>query len=331
MRILLVDDDPIVRDLLSASLAREGFTDVTLAHSGAHALELIGDQETPFDCYLLDIMMEQMDGIELCREIRQKPEYRAAPIIMITSGQASDFMERAFEAGATDFLMKPLNHIEVAGRLRTAMLLVEATKQKQKGREALRTVISHATDFSLVDPSARIRFSDISGMLDYFELENRFLRLKDGQYQINLCRLQIGEMAHLAETAESPNAIQLVYSISAKIGEIISDQRHWFAYIGAGRFVCCVIGRPSPTSPPLQGLLEDAAYMALHDLGNEKRSGLSVNIKPLTEKRIISRQLALKLIRREYNLLSMSIAAKLPEVDTIEERIFSQIDKVGNR
>lgn len=325
MRILLVDDDPIIRDLLSASLAREGFTDVTLAHSGEHALELVNDQEAPFDCYLLDIMMECMDGIELCHALRQRPDSRAAPIIMITSGRASEFMDRAFHAGATDFLMKPLNHMEVAGRLKTAMLLVEATKKEQKGREALRTLMSHAAEFNMVDASARIRFPDVSGMLDYLELENRLLRLKEGQYQVSLCRLQITAISNLAEADYPPSAIQLVYSISSKIGEITSGERHWFSYIGAGRFVCCVIGRPSPTSSPLKGRLEDAAAIALDELKNARASGISVDVQPLTEKRIISRQAALKLIRTECDIVSKSAMGKLPDIDTLEDRIFAKI------
>ncbi len=330
MRILLVDDDPIVRDLLSASLTREGFTDVVLAPSGEHALELVDAQEAPFDCYLLDIMMEGMNGIELCYELRRRPECKATPIVMITSGQASEFMQRAFDAGATDFLTKPLNHIDVVGRLRTAMLLVEATAKERKGRQVLQTLMSRAVDFNLIDPGAGMRFPDISGMLDYFELENRLLRLENGLYEASLCRLQTTPISHLAEADEPPSAIELIYSISTKISEVISGGRHWFAYIGSGRFVCCAIGRPSPTSPTLQRRLEDAAFMALDELPATRRSEVSIDVQSLNAKRIIPRQMALQLIRREYNLVSKSAASKLPEVDTIEERIFAKIGKASN-
>ncbi|MFX0543255.1 response regulator [Roseovarius sp. S4756] len=331
MRILLVDDDPIIRDLLSASLVREGFTDLTLAQSGVQALQLVTDQEIPFDCYLLDIAMEQMDGIELCNALRQRPECRSTPIIMITSGQASDLMERAFGAGATDFLRKPLDHIEVVGRLKTAMLLVEATKKDQRARQALCTLMSHAEELDLIDPSAPCRFPDVRGMIDYLELENRLLRLEDGQYQMSLCRVQISSLSYLAEVAGTTTVVQLLYSLSWKISETISNERHWFSYIGAGRFVCCAMGKPSPVSSSLQGRLEDAAFTALDSLKGAARPEIKAKIQPLTGKRMISKHEGLKLIRREINHVSASAVSKLPEVDSIEERIFAKADKVRNR
>ncbi|MFK5998799.1 MAG: response regulator, partial [Rhodobacterales bacterium] len=67
MRILSVDDDPIILELLAAVLVSMGHTDVTTAGSATEALEIVKDDPEPFDCFLLDIQMPGIDGIQLCK------------------------------------------------------------------------------------------------------------------------------------------------------------------------------------------------------------------------------------------------------------------------
>ncbi len=70
MKMLAVDDDEVILDLLSLILEQEGHTDVVMSNSGEHALGVIDNTLSPFDCILLDIQMPKMDGIELCAKIR---------------------------------------------------------------------------------------------------------------------------------------------------------------------------------------------------------------------------------------------------------------------
>ena len=104
-RVLVVDDDPGVRLLMRETLAKAGF-EVSEAASGAEAIEQCS--EFAPDLMLLDINMPQMDGITACQKIRAQSE-REFPIIMVTSVDDSDSIQRAFEAGATDFILKPVN------------------------------------------------------------------------------------------------------------------------------------------------------------------------------------------------------------------------------
>ena len=104
-RVLVVDDDPGVRLLMHETLAKAGF-EVSEAASGSEAIDCC--REFAPDLVLLDINMPTMDGITACREIRQQTE-REFPIIMVTSVDDSDSIQRAFEAGATDFILKPVN------------------------------------------------------------------------------------------------------------------------------------------------------------------------------------------------------------------------------
>ena len=82
MKILAVDDDPIILELLNEVLGSTGYPDVTTVETGADALAAVEDHRQPFDCILLDIQMPGMDGIELCGRLRAMPRYRETPVLM---------------------------------------------------------------------------------------------------------------------------------------------------------------------------------------------------------------------------------------------------------
>ncbi len=126
MRILAIDDEPFIRELLPNFTAKAGYPDVETAESGAAALRLIADSDEGFDCILLDISMPKMDGIETCRRIRSLPGYARTPIIMLTAMVDKNFVNRAFEAGATDYATKPFDLTDLGTRLNAA----EATNDR---------------------------------------------------------------------------------------------------------------------------------------------------------------------------------------------------------
>src|SRR5579871_1591797 len=106
-RILIVDDDPLICQLSQAILESHGFIDVEIADSGYAGLESISAREP--DLVLLDFCMSDLDGAEVCRRIRAKPELADLPILVQTATVARAEIDRAFAAGATDFLSKPIN------------------------------------------------------------------------------------------------------------------------------------------------------------------------------------------------------------------------------
>jgi len=85
MRILAVDDDPVILDLLTGCLTENDNYELVCAESSEEALELMRDAKVPFDSFLLDIMLPGISGISLCETIRDIPFYRAVPIVMILS------------------------------------------------------------------------------------------------------------------------------------------------------------------------------------------------------------------------------------------------------
>jgi CheY-like chemotaxis protein len=119
MRILAVDDDPIILDLLKGSLTAHDQYELMCSASAEQALQTVAAETVPIDCFLLDIMLPGVDGIELCDRIRKLRQYRTTPIIMITASRDPELMGRAFEAGATDFISKPLDGVELQPAPRT--------------------------------------------------------------------------------------------------------------------------------------------------------------------------------------------------------------------
>lgn len=105
MRILVVDDDSITRKLLGMYLKSKGY-EVEYAENGLDALEKLGQME--INIVLTDLNMPYMDGIEFTRNMKTEPHYSHIPVLMVTTEADMDEKERAIQAGADAYLVKPV-------------------------------------------------------------------------------------------------------------------------------------------------------------------------------------------------------------------------------
>jgi PleD family two-component response regulator len=143
MRILVVDDSEDGRDVAEAMLLAAGYNDVSTAGSAAEAYRFLASGETatlapsPVDLVLLDIMMPEIDGIEACARIRNDARHADVPIIMVTALGDMDNLANAFVAGATDYITKPLNRIELLARVRSALKLKSELDRRQAREQEL--------------------------------------------------------------------------------------------------------------------------------------------------------------------------------------------------
>jgi signal transduction histidine kinase len=132
--ILIVDDNASARETLVAMLENQQYR-IELAEDGFHALQILRQLQP--DLILLDVMMPGMDGFEVCRRIRAAPQLAEVPIIMLTALDDRASLLQGIEAGADDFLIKPVDRYELTARVRTITRLNRYRILKEQ-RENLR-------------------------------------------------------------------------------------------------------------------------------------------------------------------------------------------------
>lgn len=148
MRILVVDDSEDSCDIAEAALMSAGYRDVATAGSAAGAYDFLGigngsdGEGAVVDLVLLDIVMPKIDGIEACAHIRSDMRYCDVPIIMVTALADMDSLANAFVAGASDYITKPLNRIELLARVRSALKLKAELERRQARERELLTFLS---------------------------------------------------------------------------------------------------------------------------------------------------------------------------------------------
>ncbi len=133
--VLVVDDNEQNLELLQAYLDDLGCT-IRTARDGVEAMAAV-EAELP-DLVLLDVMMPRMSGFQVCERIKANPRTRDVPVIMVTALNEVGDVERAVEAGADDFLTKPVNRIELLTRVRSLLRVRRLKRQLDSTLDELR-------------------------------------------------------------------------------------------------------------------------------------------------------------------------------------------------
>src|ERR1700690_366001 len=148
-KILVVDDESSARGALEVLLRREGF-DVRDVHDGASALAECATFRP--DLILLDILMPGLDGLEVCRRSKSTPETRLTPVVLITGLSATQDRIKGINAGADDFLSKPIDFSELLARTRSLLRLKQYTDELENAETVLFTL---AESIEARDPYTR--------------------------------------------------------------------------------------------------------------------------------------------------------------------------------
>jgi len=133
-RVLLVDDDEVNLLLTSIALRERGFA-ITEATSGERAIQVLADWLP--DVVVLDAMMPGMDGFQTCRELRALPGFESLPVLMLTGLDDDASINRAYEAGATDFFVKSTQWSLLAGRLRYLLRSSRTRQELERSKSKL--------------------------------------------------------------------------------------------------------------------------------------------------------------------------------------------------
>lgn len=165
-RILIVDDEPFILELLDAILSNWGYKTLT-GSNGFEALEILKTEHV--DLIVLDGMMPKMTGFDLCRILKGDPEYRSIPVIILTAlGQKESRLE-GIEAGADDYIIKPFDNREFQARIKSLLRTRELSARVEKAYSGIANLITY-TDMYLkaFDPFDYNIIEAFDGLADLF-------------------------------------------------------------------------------------------------------------------------------------------------------------------
>lgn len=206
-RVLVVDDIAANVKLLEAKLSAEYF-DVLCASNGPDGLKIAAEQKP--DIILLDVMMPGMDGFEVCRRLKSSPETAHIPVVMVTALDQPTDRVSGLDAGADDFLTKPVNDIALFARVKSLVRLKmmtdeirmrEATGQSLGISEAFEALSPNAVDLGgrilLVEDRESTANRTAEALVPGFELEitgdpmDALMRARDGDYDLIILSLSL--------------------------------------------------------------------------------------------------------------------------------------------
>jgi len=243
-RILVVDDTPKNVKLLADLLSVKGY-DVETAASGQEALEKI--HQVPPDLVLLDVVMPQMSGYEVCRRIRGNPQTDRLPVVLVTALDPGEERVKGIEAGADDFLSKPINQPELLARVRSLLRIKSLYDQLEESNRTLEARVTEQVD----------QLQRLSRLKRFFspQLAEAILAggaddpLKSHRRELTVVFIDLRGFTAFAETAEPEEVMAVLRDYHARMGAIIlSHEGTLERFTGDGMMV--FFNDPVPVSDP---------------------------------------------------------------------------------
>ncbi len=166
-RIMVVEDEEFLRSLLQVSLEKEGYMVLT-APDGVKAMQIFNSM--PIDLILLDVIMPNMDGFEVCAEIRKRSD---VPIVMLTALNSPDDTVEGFELGADDFISKPFTFKEVHARLQAILRRIQWTREQPSFTiMTYGSIVLNDEEHSVVVRGEQVHLTPIEYQLLHFLMSN---------------------------------------------------------------------------------------------------------------------------------------------------------------
>ena len=271
-KILVVDDTPKNVKLLEDLLTAKGYGVVTAA-SGREALTQL-ENEKP-DLVLLDVVMPEMSGYEVCCKIRENPATRILPIVMVTALDPGEERVKGLDAGADDFLTKPINRAELLARVRSLLRIKELQDEVQ----------SQAAELSEWNKKLAQRVDEQVNQLERLGRLKRFFSpqlaelivsgdaedpLKTHRRELTVVYLDLRGFTAFAETAEPEEVMEILHEYHAAMGKLILEYEGTLEHF-AGDGMMIFFNDPVP----VENAGERAVRMAL---------AMREQVKKLTEK-----------------------------------------------
>jgi class 3 adenylate cyclase len=261
-KILVVDDTPKNVKLLADLLTVKGYAVVTAA-SGREALAQV-ESERP-DLVLLDVVMPEMSGYEVCRKIRENPATGILPVVMVTALDPSEERIKGLDAGADDFLTKPINQAELLARVRSLLRI----------KELYDTVQTQATQLADWNRTLEHRVQDQVGQLERLGRLKRFFSpqlaelivaggaedpLKTHRREVTVAFLDLRGFTAFAETSEPEEVMGVLREYHAEMGKLILEHEGTLErFTGDGMMI--FFNDPVPVPNPAERAIRMAIAM----------------------------------------------------------------------
>ncbi|MFZ1058611.1 MAG: response regulator [Candidatus Rokuibacteriota bacterium] len=261
-KILVVDDTPQNVKLLADLLTVKGYAVVTAA-SGAEALKQM-EAERP-DLVLLDVVMPGMSGYEVCRKIRENPATQILPVVMATSLDPAQERVKGIEAGADDFLTKPINQPELLARVRSLLRI----------KEMYDTIQAQAAQLTEWNKTLEDRVQEQVAQLERLGRLKRFFSpqlaelivaggaedpLKTHRREVTVVFLDLRGFTAFAETSEPEEVMGVLREYHAEMGKLILEHEGTLErFTGDGMMI--FFNDPTPVPNPAERALRMAVAM----------------------------------------------------------------------
>lgn len=222
-RILVVDDVALNVKLLADLLGAKGYQTITAA-SGAEALTKL-EAEAP-DLVLLDVMMPGMSGYEVCQAIRANPAHHMLPVVLVTALDPAKERAKGLEAGADDFLSKPVNQAELLARVRSLLrikqLYDEVTRQKSELERWNQTLEERVADgVRQLEQVSRLKRFFSPQLADLIVTGGAADPLRSHRREITVVFLDLRGFTAFTETADPEEVMGVLGEYHAAMGRLI--------------------------------------------------------------------------------------------------------------
>lgn len=234
---------------VAASILQENGYQMAFAQDGRTALAQIESKR--FDLILLDIMMPQMDGFEVCRRLKANPNHRDIPIIFLTAKDDTDSIVKGFELGAMDYLTKPFNGAELQARVKTQLQLYHSKRELIETNARLNKEIAERIKAEQELERSKEKYRDLSihdGLTGFYNtrylydaMETLIAESHGEDKKFSLVFMDIDNFKRVVDTHGHLNGSQALVEVAHTIDQCLEPPAYGVAY-GGDEFVVVLPG-----------------------------------------------------------------------------------------
>jgi len=245
MNILIVDDSIHVHHQLKVFLGTEDFNSIHGVYSAAEASVYL--DKHPVDLILMDIEMEDVDGIEATRRIKTNEAFSDVPILMITGDTSPESLEKAFHAGAVDYITKPIKKVELISRVHSFLTLRSEIRQRKEREKKLIELTQELEKKNIDLEAANTKLEQLAendGLTDihnrrFFDktLKNEWLRAMRTQQTISLIMIDIDYFKKYNDLYGHVKGDECLKRVAGQLKKTLNRSGDFIARYGGEEFV----------------------------------------------------------------------------------------------